>query len=52
MSALDYPRELLQIQVLDDAARGQAAAGRIQAAYQIADELARAPELIKEVIDK
>ncbi len=36
----------------DDADRGQAAALRIQAAYQIGEAAARAPELIKELIDK
>lgn len=35
----------------DNAARGQAAAARIQAAYEIGDDPAAPPELIKEVID-
>ena len=35
----------------DDEARGQAAVARIQAAYEIGDARAQAPELIKEVID-
>lgn len=36
----------------DDAARGQAAAARIQSAYVIADDTLSAPLLIKEVIDQ
>jgi thymidine phosphorylase len=36
----------------DDSNRGQAAAARIQASYQIGDEAPRVPELIKEVIDR
>ncbi len=36
----------------DDASRGQAAATRIQASYQIGDEAPPRTELIKEVIDK
>ena len=36
----------------DDAARGQAAAARIQSAYVIADDTLSAPQLIKEVIDE
>ena len=35
----------------DDTARGEAAAARIQAAYEIGDSATQAPELIKEVID-
>ena len=35
----------------DDAARGQAAAARIQAAYEIGDSPVAPPQLIKEVID-
>ena len=35
----------------DDAARGQAAAARIQAAYEIGDAPVQPPKLIKEVID-
>jgi pyrimidine-nucleoside phosphorylase len=36
----------------DDSNRGQAAAARIQASYQIGDEAPKVPELIKEVIDR
>jgi pyrimidine-nucleoside phosphorylase len=36
----------------DDANRGQAAAARIQASYQIGEETPQRPDLIKEVIDK
>ena len=35
----------------DDAARGQAAAGRIRAAYEIGDSPVEPPQLVKEVID-
>ena len=35
----------------DDAARGQAAAARIQAAYEIGESPVESPQLIKEVID-
>jgi thymidine phosphorylase len=34
-----------------DAARGEAAAARIKAAYEVGDAPAQSPELIKEVID-
>jgi thymidine phosphorylase len=42
----------LSVVFCDDASRGQAAATRIQASYQIGDEAPPRTELIKEVIDK
>jgi pyrimidine-nucleoside phosphorylase len=44
--------DLIGLVYCDNSDRGQAAAARIQAAYEIADEPAQPPELIKEVIDK
>jgi len=44
--------DLIGLVYCDDSDRGQAAASRIRAAYEIADQPGQRPELIKEVIDK
>ena len=44
--------DLIGLVFCDDSDRGQAAAARIQAAYEISDAPAESPELIKEVIDQ
>lgn len=44
--------DLIGLVYCEDSDRGQAAASRIRAAYEIADQPGQRPELIKEVIDK